>query len=87
MKDKTLLKGMLIGALIIILIIAIGAGGKYGYNKLSDKIYIRGGEYGYNIAINQLMNEALKCQQVPIMYQNETYNIILVECLQQGAES
>ena len=42
-----------------------------------------GAQYGYEQAITQLYQQAQTCQQVPIIYENQTLNIVAVECLQQ----
>ena len=39
---------------------------------------------GYNTALNQIYTEAIKCQQVlPIQFNNQTINLVAVECLNQ----
>lgn len=40
-----------------------------------------GAQYGYEQAVAQLHEQAKSCQQVPINYNNETINIVAVECL------
>jgi len=39
---------------------------------------------GYQIAILTIMQRASTCQTVPLFYNNQTINLIAVECLQQG---
>ena len=41
-----------------------------------------GFQIGYEQAIIDLMQQASTCQQVPITYQDDTLNLIAVECLQ-----
>ena len=37
---------------------------------------------GYNTALSQILSEVVKCEQpLPITFNNETYNLFLVECL------
>jgi uncharacterized membrane protein len=52
------------------------------YNLARDN-YQKGLNDGYTQAVVQLMNQAATCQQVPINYQNQTLNIIAVDCLRQ----
>ena len=39
---------------------------------------------GYQDAVQQMMTEAAKCNQVPIYMGNQTMNLVAVECLQQS---
>jgi len=75
--------------LIVLLVLAVGY---IGYDKYSDwkqaqefDIYQEGANLGYEQAVSQLFQGAIQCQQVPVTYQNQTINIIAVECLQQQA--
>ncbi len=45
-------------------------------------IYQQGMQAGYEQAIIQLVQQAITCQQVPVNVQNQTINLIAVECLQ-----
>jgi hypothetical protein len=47
-------------------------------------IFQQGAEYGYEQAIYSLVQQAVTCEQVPITIQNQTLNIIAVECLQKS---
>ena len=38
---------------------------------------------GYQAALTDIIREALKCQPVPITYQNVTINLFAVECVQK----
>lgn len=38
---------------------------------------------GYQIAILDIMQQAATCQTVPLTFENQTINLIAVECLQQ----
>ncbi len=42
---------------------------------------------GYNFAIASILTPAMKCEQVPINVGNQTYNLFLVECLNQGVQN
>jgi hypothetical protein len=43
--------------------------------------------YGYTTAVMDILNEVQECKPVPINYQNETYSIFLVECLNLDQEN
>ncbi len=49
-------------------------------------IYQQGMQAGYEQAIVQLVQQALTCQPVPVKVQNQTINMIAVECLQVPEE-
>ena len=40
---------------------------------------------GYEFAIVSVMQAAAQCQPVPLTYNNQTINLVAVECLQQQA--
>ena len=86
-KDRKVLKGIGIGILIIVLILVVGYYGLNYYNNFSQEIYEDGINYGMEYALVSILTEAVKCQQIPIDYQNETYNLFLVECLNQGVDN
>ncbi|MBW3003369.1 hypothetical protein KY328_03420 [Candidatus Woesearchaeota archaeon] len=44
----------------------------------------KGAQQGYEQAVISLMNEAANCKPVPVYYNNNTINMIAVECLQRG---
>lgn len=44
-------------------------------------IFQSGAQYGYEQAVSQLFQQAQSCQQVPIFFNNQTINIVAVECL------
>ena len=80
-------------AVIVLSVLLFGAVGYIGYGLYSNaksqeqmEIYQSGALVGYEQAISWLFQQAGSCQQVPIMYNNQTINIIAVECLQQPAE-
>jgi hypothetical protein len=43
-----------------------------------------GYQYGYEQAVVQLLQQVSTCQQVPVIYNNQTINVIAVACLQQA---
>jgi hypothetical protein len=52
---------------------------KYKIGQL-EKAYIAGG----NNAVNIIINEAKKCQQIPLVSGDKRVNMIAVECLQNN---
>ena len=70
----------------VLLVIAIGYIGitKYQETQIQKQlaIYQQGAQAGYEQAIVQLIQQAATCQQVPVTFQNQTINMIAVECLQ-----
>ena len=70
----------------ILLLIAIGyiAFSFYVNWKVQQDtgIFQVGAQYGYEQAVAQIFNTASACQQVPLYYENNTINVIAVECLQ-----
>ncbi len=48
--------------------------------------YVANEQYrGYQAAILSIIQEAVQCKQVPLVFGNQTINLIAVECLQQTA--
>lgn len=45
-------------------------------------IYQQGAQYGYEQAVLQVAQQVATCQQVPLRVDNQTINIVAVECLQ-----
>ncbi|MAF36455.1 hypothetical protein CL622_05055 [archaeon] len=76
--------GIIIG-LVVILIVVIGyvSTEKYQQSQERDKVDVfqQGAQYGYEQAIVQLVQQVQTCQQVPIFIQNQSVNIINVDCL------
>lgn len=72
-------------ALAILLVIAISyiVIEKYQQRKVQEQVmvYQQGAQAGYQQAIVQLIQQAATCQQVPVTFQNQTINMIAVECL------
>lgn len=73
-------------AILLILTVAYVGIEKYQQNKQQEQLVIfqQGAQYGYQQAIIQIMQQASTCQQVPMFAQNQTINMIAVECLQQN---
>jgi len=70
--------------LSILLILAIGYIGYDKYIEIQFQKQISVYQQGAQAAITQIYQSAAppNCQQVPIFYNNQTINIISVECLQ-----
>lgn len=51
--------------------------------EINESIFIVGADYGYNSAVAQIFEESIKCEPVPITVDNQTINLIAIECLQQ----
>lgn len=75
--------------LIVLLVLAlgyIGYGKYFAWKQNSDLTKFQmGAQYGYEQAITQLFGQIQTCQQVPIFYNNQTINLIAVECLQPNS--
>ena len=86
-KKRNTLKKILITVSILIILAIAGFFGINQYDKIYEDTYIEGAMAGYEEAIVQLLTLAVKCEQVPITYNNQTFNVILVECLQMQGVS
>ena len=75
--------------LLLLLLISIGYIGYGVYNSVRQEkefvIYQQGAQLGYEQAVAQLFQSALQCQQVPVTYNNQTINVIAVECFQAAS--
>ena len=72
-------------ALAVLLVVALGyiCVGKYNEVKQEEQIeiYQQGIGYGYEQAVIQIAQMAVSCEQVPLNVENQTINMIAVECL------
>lgn len=72
--------------LAVLLALALGyiAFDTYSEFKMGQdfSIFQQGAQFGYEQAITQVFQQALTCQQIPIYVENQTVNLIAVECLQ-----
>ncbi|MBT6689745.1 hypothetical protein HN903_00255 [archaeon] len=82
----------LVVAVYVLSLLLVGTLGFVGYSYYSsvqfDKqvtAYQEGGQAGYEEALAQVFQQAQSCQQVPLTIENNTINMIAVECLQQQA--
>lgn len=92
-KEKINKKGgkkrkWLVPVLVILLIIAVSYIALVKYNAWKQEkdlgIFQQGAQYGYEQAVIQIAGMAVSCEQVPLRIENQTINMIAVECLQQG---
>ncbi len=78
---------VVVGILVVCLVLAVGyiVFDKYSEAQQREQLTIfqQGAQYGYEQAIVQLVQQAVTCQQVPINIENQTVNLIAVECLQK----
>lgn len=76
--------------LAVLLIIAVGYIGYMRFNEAQMRkqidIYQQGAQAGYQQAIVQIAQQSTTCQPVPLKVQNQTINLIAIECLQQAQE-
>lgn len=67
--------------IIILSILLVGTLGYIGYDKYSEPEQIELVQYGYYQAILQVAQLVSTCEQVPLTIDNQTINLIAVECL------
>lgn len=80
-RQKVLL--VVISAALLVSLAYILAG-EYQRNQFSA--YQQGVQVGYTEAVRQLLSQVSTCQQVPVTLENQTLNVIAVECLQQAQQ-
>lgn len=72
--------------IIILAILLIGTLGFIGYNKYSEykqSEQIELIQHGYSQAVIQIAQLASQCEAVPLTIDNQSINLIAVECLQR----
>ena len=83
-------KTLVIIGLVVLLVGTFGFIGvrKYGEikNQVQLEVFQQGAQYGYEQAVVQIAGMAVACEQVPLRIENETINMIAVECLSGGSE-
>lgn len=79
-RDKLILALVLVIAVLLIVLVFV-----FLIKPALNGMVIQGQGQGYNYALQQLFALASppQCQQVPITIENQTINLIAVECLQQ----
>ena len=72
---------IVLSVLLLIAVVYIGYG-FYDNVKIQgqNQAYQVGAQVGYEQAISQIVQMAASCQQVPLKVDNQTINIIAVEC-------
>jgi hypothetical protein len=91
-KPKITKQKIALIAVTVALVICIGYIAFTEYQKVKTQealtAYQQGVEegynYGYQQAVVQLLQQVSTCQQVPVIYKNQTINVIAVACLQQA---
>ena len=74
--------------LVVLLVLALGYIGYVRFQARDYNIYQSGTEYGYQGAVVQIFQKTSPpaCEQLPIYVQNQTLNLISVECLQMAQQ-
>lgn len=76
---------IMIGILVILLVIAGGYIGMGKYNDSREEkelgLFQEGAQYGYEQAVIQITGMAVRCEEVPLRVENQTINMIAVDCL------
>ncbi|PIN77766.1 hypothetical protein COV15_01380 [Candidatus Woesearchaeota archaeon CG10_big_fil_rev_8_21_14_0_10_34_12] len=71
--------------LLVLLLLAVGyiVFDKYAEMKQRSELntFQRGAQYGYEQGILAVIQQAVTCQQVPLIVGNQTINIIAVDCI------
>ena len=68
--------------LSLLLVLAVGYIGFGKYQERNRAIYQQGERAGYQKAVLQLYQHASACEQVPIIVEDRTLNVIAVDCLE-----
>jgi|SRR3989338_1727989 len=81
---------VIIVILSILLLATLGyIGTQYYLSKQVEKqnlVMQQGYQAGYQQAVSQLLQEAAKCQPVPVTLKNQTVRLIAVDCLQGASQ-
>ena len=71
--------------LVVLLVVAGGYVGMGKYNDLREEkelgLFQQGAQYGFEQAVIQIAGMAISCDQVPLRVENQTINMIAVDCL------
>lgn len=81
-------------AYYMLIILIIGLLGYVGYIEYTDymveydnKIMEQGVQFGYEQTILQIIEKSLTCEPVSLIVNNETINLINIECLTLGEQN
>lgn len=80
MKKENIKTGIIIILIIVILVSALFI----GIPKYNQYQQIKGAQIGYEQAIIDIMNQVSSCQRIPLIYNNQTIEIIAIGCLKNG---
>tara|TARA_B100001971_G_C17855335_1_gene365539 strand:+ start:41 stop:298 length:258 start_codon:yes stop_codon:yes gene_type:complete len=77
--------------LIVVLIVLLAVAVAYiGYGKFKELrqqeqtgVFQQGAQYGYEQLGAMMFQQAASCQSFPITFENQTINLVAIECLQQ----
>ena len=88
MSNKRINSKVVIAILIVLVVLLAGYVVMDRISQAREKeklgIFQQGIAYGYEQAVVQLMQQAATCQQVPVSFENQTLNLVAVECLEQN---
>jgi len=86
MAKRTGLIIWVLSLLLAVAVIYIAFTAYQTYTIEQDRVlYVQGLQEGFATAVGQVFSNALTCNPVPVTFQNQTINLIAVECLQQQA--
>jgi len=82
-KSKILIAVLALLVLVLGTVVAYSFAVKPVINGYATNAQNQGVQY----AVLSIMQEAAKCQQVPLTFGNQTINIVAVECLQNAQQT
>ncbi len=68
-------------ALLIIFSPQLGKNCKVQIEEAINQSFINGTTYALEYAVASITSEAIQCNQIPVSYQNYSYTLIALECL------
>jgi flagellar basal body-associated protein FliL len=79
-RDKK--KAIIIALILVIVILLMVIVYLFWIKPSLNGLITQGWNDGYTFAVVSLMQQASSCQPVPIYFENQTINVIAIECLQ-----
>lgn len=77
-------------AIVVLVVLLIGSVGYIGISRYNVgkeerqmEVFQQGAQYGYEQAVIQIAQRAVTCEQVPLRVENQTIDMIAVDCLRQ----